>query len=34
MPVRRPFAGRWFDDVTVQREMIDDLLAAPVIGAS
>jgi clorobiocin/coumermycin A biosynthesis protein CloN6/CouN6 len=30
MPVRRPFGGRWFDDVTVPREMIDDLLAAPV----
>jgi clorobiocin biosynthesis protein CloN6 len=30
MPVRRPFGGRWFDDVTVPRQMIDDLLAAPV----
>jgi clorobiocin/coumermycin A biosynthesis protein CloN6/CouN6 len=29
MPVRRPFGGRWFDDVTVPREMIDDLLAVP-----
>ena len=29
MPVRRPFGGRWFDDVTVPREMIDELLAAP-----
>jgi clorobiocin/coumermycin A biosynthesis protein CloN6/CouN6 len=34
MPVRRPFGGRWFDDVTVPREMIDDLLAASVAGAS
>jgi clorobiocin/coumermycin A biosynthesis protein CloN6/CouN6 len=32
MPVRRPFGGRWFDDVTIPREMIDDLLAAPVGG--
>jgi clorobiocin biosynthesis protein CloN6 len=32
MPVRRPFGGRWFDDVTVPREMIDDLLATPVAG--
>jgi clorobiocin biosynthesis protein CloN6 len=32
MPVRRPFGGRWFDDVTVPRQMIDDLLAAPVTG--
>jgi len=32
MPVRRPFGGRWFDDVTIPREMIDDLLAAPVAG--
>jgi clorobiocin biosynthesis protein CloN6 len=30
MPVRRPFGGRWFDDVTVPRQMIDDLLATPV----
>lgn len=30
MPVRRPFGGRWFDDHTVPRQMIDDLLAAPV----
>jgi clorobiocin biosynthesis protein CloN6 len=29
MPVRRPFGGRWFDDVTVPREMIDDLLGVP-----
>jgi clorobiocin biosynthesis protein CloN6 len=34
MPVRRPFGGRWFDDVTVPRQMIDDLLAAPVTGAN
>jgi clorobiocin biosynthesis protein CloN6 len=30
IPVRRPFGGRWFDDVTVPRSMITDLLAAPV----
>jgi clorobiocin/coumermycin A biosynthesis protein CloN6/CouN6 len=29
VPVRRPFGGRWFDDVTVPREMIDDILAIP-----
>jgi clorobiocin biosynthesis protein CloN6 len=34
MPVRRPFGGRWFDDHTVPREMIDDLLATSVAGAS
>ena len=34
MPVRRPFGGRWFDDVTVPRAMIDDLLAASVTGAN
>ena len=34
LPVRRPFGGRWFDDVTVPRAMIDDLLAAPVTGAN
>jgi clorobiocin biosynthesis protein CloN6 len=28
MPVRRPFGGRWFDDHTVPKPMIDDLLAA------
>jgi clorobiocin biosynthesis protein CloN6 len=32
MPVRRPFGGRWFDDSTVPRQMIDDLLAAPSRG--
>ncbi len=26
VPVRRPFGGRWFDDVTVPQEMIDDIL--------
>jgi clorobiocin/coumermycin A biosynthesis protein CloN6/CouN6 len=30
MPVRRPFGGRWFDDHTVPRPMIDDLLAVSV----
>jgi clorobiocin biosynthesis protein CloN6 len=29
IPVRRPFGGRWFDDVTVPREMIEDILANP-----
>jgi clorobiocin/coumermycin A biosynthesis protein CloN6/CouN6 len=29
VPVRRPFGGRWFDDVTVPRQMIEDLLRAP-----
>jgi clorobiocin/coumermycin A biosynthesis protein CloN6/CouN6 len=26
IPVRRPFGGRWFDDVTVPAEMIEDIL--------
>jgi clorobiocin/coumermycin A biosynthesis protein CloN6/CouN6 len=26
IPVRRPFGGRWFDDVTVPQEMIEDIL--------
>jgi clorobiocin biosynthesis protein CloN6 len=29
IPVRRPFGGRWFDDVTVPRQMIEDLLGIP-----
>ncbi|HET9895524.1 MAG TPA: cobalamin-dependent protein [Streptosporangiaceae bacterium] len=29
VPVRRPFGGRWFDDVTIAQEMISDLLAEP-----
>jgi clorobiocin/coumermycin A biosynthesis protein CloN6/CouN6 len=29
IPVRRPFGGRWFDDVTVPQEMIDELLRVP-----
>jgi clorobiocin/coumermycin A biosynthesis protein CloN6/CouN6 len=29
IPVRRPFGGRWFDDFTVPREMIDDLVRYP-----
>jgi clorobiocin/coumermycin A biosynthesis protein CloN6/CouN6 len=29
IPVRRPFGGRWFDDVTVPRQLIDELLAIP-----
>jgi len=28
IPVKRPFGGRWFDDVTVPRPMIDDILAS------
>jgi clorobiocin biosynthesis protein CloN6 len=29
IPVRRPFGGRWFDDVTVPPQMIEDILAVP-----
>ena len=29
VPVRRPFGGRWFDDVTVPQHLIDDCLAVP-----
>jgi len=29
IPVRRPFGGRWFDDVTIPQQMIDDILAIP-----
>src|SRR5260370_27875350 len=29
VPVRRPFGGRWFDDVTVPRQMIEEILAVP-----
>jgi len=32
--VRRPFGGRWYDDFTVPRQMIDDLLATSVTGPS
>ena len=32
IPVRRPFGGRRVDDYTVPRQMIADLLAAPVAG--
>jgi clorobiocin/coumermycin A biosynthesis protein CloN6/CouN6 len=28
IPVRRPFGGRWFDDATVPRQMIEDSLAS------
>jgi clorobiocin/coumermycin A biosynthesis protein CloN6/CouN6 len=28
IPVRRPFGGRWFDDATVPRHMIEDNLAS------
>src|SRR5262249_5269005 len=34
IPVRRPFGGRWYDDFTVPRQMIDDLLATSVTGPS
>jgi clorobiocin biosynthesis protein CloN6 len=34
IPVRRPFGGRWFDDVTVPRQMIEDILAGPGQEAS
>ena len=33
VPVRRPFGGRWFDDVTVPQQMIDDIRAIPVTAA-
>ncbi len=33
IPVRRPFGGRWFDDVTVPQQMIDDIRAIPVTAA-
>jgi clorobiocin/coumermycin A biosynthesis protein CloN6/CouN6 len=33
IPVRRPFGGRWFDDVTIPRQMIDDMLAVSINGA-
>jgi clorobiocin biosynthesis protein CloN6 len=29
IPVKRPFGGRWFDDATVPRQMIDDIMAVP-----
>jgi clorobiocin/coumermycin A biosynthesis protein CloN6/CouN6 len=28
VPVKRPFGGRWFDDVTVPRQMIEEILAS------
>jgi clorobiocin/coumermycin A biosynthesis protein CloN6/CouN6 len=28
IPMRRPFGGRWFDDATVPRQMIEDCLAS------
>ncbi|HTZ93076.1 MAG TPA: cobalamin-dependent protein [Streptosporangiaceae bacterium] len=32
VPVHRPFGGRWFDDFTVPREMIEDILhVRPVV---
>ena len=33
IPVRRPFGGRWFNDVTVPQQMIDDIRAIPVTAA-
>jgi clorobiocin biosynthesis protein CloN6 len=32
VPVHRPFGGRWFDDFTVPRQMIDELRSAPTAG--
>lgn len=32
IPVKRPFGGRWFDDATVPRQMIDENLAAVPAG--
>jgi clorobiocin biosynthesis protein CloN6 len=29
IPVKRPFGGRWFDDATIPRQMIDDIRAVP-----
>jgi clorobiocin biosynthesis protein CloN6 len=29
VPVKRPFGGRWFDDATIPRQMIDDIMAVP-----
>jgi clorobiocin biosynthesis protein CloN6 len=34
IPVKRPFGGRWFDDATVPREMIEENLASPPAKAS
>jgi len=31
VPVRRPFGGRWFDDVTVPQQMIDEVRSRPLI---
>jgi clorobiocin biosynthesis protein CloN6 len=33
VPVRRPFGGRWFDDATVPRQMIEDNLASRPLAA-
>jgi clorobiocin biosynthesis protein CloN6 len=30
IPVPRPFGGRWFDDVTVPRQMIEEILTSSV----
>jgi clorobiocin biosynthesis protein CloN6 len=32
IPVQRPFGGRWFDDATVPRQLIEDSLAPHVEG--
>lgn len=32
VPVRRPFGGRWYDDATIPKQMIAELLAAPPTG--
>lgn len=34
MPMRRPFGGRWFDDVTVPPDMIRELRGSPVADAT
>ncbi len=34
IPVKRPFCGRWFDDATVLRQMIEDNLAPRPAEAS
>jgi len=34
IPVKRPFGGRWFDDATIPRQMIDDILAVSAVPAA
>src|SRR5215469_10174054 len=33
VPVRRPFGGRWFDDVTIPQHMIEDCLRIPACAS-